>query len=171
MQVKYQTYTMELEDTPLDVGYMSEKVTLSTVERKALDVGGQNGTTQLLISLPFLNEESIKELKEIDALLPQGGAYEVQSTLILAHKPQENVSFEKIRVAIDSEGEFGDMYSFRLRGEPFDGELAKTITLISKDGALFYDEICQDLLDSFDLDKLHRKIVAAQICYTGSGCH
>jgi peroxiredoxin len=162
---------MDLEDTPLDVGYMSEKVTLSTLDAKALDVGGQNGTTQLLISLPFLNEESIKELKEIDALLPQGGAYEVQSTLILAHKPQENVLFEKIRVAIDSEGEFGDMYSFRLCGEPFDGELAKTITLISKDGALFYDEIVPDLLESFDLDKLHRKIVAAQNCYTGSGCH
>jgi peroxiredoxin len=171
MQVKYQTYTMELEDTPLDLGYMSEKITLSTLDAKALDVGGHNGATQLLISLPFLNSDTIQELQKIDALLPQGGAHEVQSTLILANKPQESVEFEKIRVAIDSEGEFGDMYAFRLCGEPFDGALAKTITLISKDGALFYDEICQDLLDSFDLDKLYLKIAAAQNCYTGSGCH
>jgi len=171
MQVKYQTYTMKLEDTPLDIGYMSEKITLKLLDGTEIEIGGQNGATQVLISLPFLADHEIQELQKIDSFLPQGGEYEVQTTLIFAQKPENIPSFEKIRIAVDAQGEFGDMYAFRLQGEPLEGALAKQITLISKDGALFYDDFCNNLQDNFNLEKLELKIIAAQNCYTGKGCH
>lgn len=171
MQIKYQTYTMHLKDLPLDLGYMSERVTISSPDGENIEVGGHTGVTQLLITLPFLNHDTLKELEQIQDLLPEGGDHKVETTLILANKPSETPQFHKIRYAFDNKEEFADFYSLRLCGAPFEGELAKAITLISKDGALFYDEICDDLMENFDYEKLTRKIFAAQNCYTGKGCH
>jgi len=162
---------MRLEDMPLDIGYASEQVTLSGSDGKRHLLGGQNGKTQLIITAPFIDDAFIRELKEIDAMLPKGGEYEVTASLVVANETHANPGLESFGFFIDTEEEFGDFYGVRLEGEPCSGELTKAAILISKDGAIFYDEFTANLHDRFNTDTLLRKIAAAQTCYTGKGCH
>ncbi|MFA6139062.1 MAG: hypothetical protein WC667_13390 [Sulfurimonas sp.] len=171
MQIKFKTFTMNLEDMPLDVGYASEAVQLKGIDNMLHTLGGHNGKTQLFITTPFIDKEFLEELSLINEMLPHGGAYEVNTALVVANALHENPNLEKIDFFIDSENEFGDFYGTRLEGEPYNSELTKSLILVSKDGAIFHDEFMKDLSDKFNLDTLLRKITAAQICYTGKGCH
>ena len=171
MQIKFKNQTMKLEDLPLDVGYASERVTLQDENKNPHAKGGQNGQTQLFITTPFIDEAFLEELAEINAMLPHGGDYIVTANLIVANDSHKNPHLEKIDFLIDAEGEFGDFYGVRLLGEPLDFELTKALILVSKDGAIFYDEFLNDLDEKFNLETLLRKITAAQLCYTGKGCH
>lgn len=171
MQIVLNTTVMSLEEPPLDVGYASQKVRLSTKEKQERFVGGQNGKTQILITAPFIDAAFLEELRGIGALLPKGGDYPLEAALIVAHASHELPSIEGVEVLIDGEGEFGDWYGVRIKDGPCANELAKTLFVISKDGAIFYEEILSNLLEPFNLDILMRKIYAAQTCYTGKGCH
>ncbi len=171
MQVRLNTSTMRLEDMPLDIGYASDKATLTGSDGKEHTIGGQNGKTQLIITAPFIDDALVKELEEIDAMLPKGGEYEVSAALVVASGSHEDPGLETFDFFIDSKEEFGDLYGVRLEGDPCGGELTKAVILISKDGAIFYDEFTRNLHDRFNADTLLRKIAAAQTCYTGKGCH
>jgi len=171
MQIKYKTFTMTLEELPLDVGYASEKVKLLGIDNKEYILGGHNGKTQLFITTSKLEEDFLQELKEIQELLPQGGEYEVTASLIVPNPSYTNPNLSKIDFYIDAKEEFGDFYSVRLKGEPYNNQFTKALILVSKDGAIFYDEFLSDLENKFNLETLYRKIVAAQTCYTGKGCH
>ncbi len=72
---------------------------------------------------------------------------------------------------IDTDKEFGDFYGMRIAQGDLGGELTKGLFIVSKDGALFYNEILNDLNESFSLEKALPKIAAAMNCYTGKGCH
>lgn len=171
MQITFKDFTMQLEDLPLDAGYASDEVNLKGADNKPHTIGGQNGKTQVIISTPFIDDEFLKELEQIQLLLPKGGEYEVTAALVVASNKHKNPNLENIDFYIDSEGEFGDFYSTRLVGEPYDSELTKSLIIISKDGAIFYDEFLADLNYKFNQEALLRKITAAQLCYTGKGCH
>ncbi len=171
MQVHLNTSTMRLEDLPMDVGYASEKVTLTDSEGKGHIIGGQNGKTQLIITAPFIDDALIDELKELSDQLPKGGDYEVTTALVVANDTHTPPQLEGIDFLIDTQEEYGDFYGVRLVGEPYGGELTKAAILISKDGAIFYDDFAEELTDRFNTDTLLRKIMAAQTCYTGKGCH
>jgi hypothetical protein len=43
--------------------------------------------------------------------------------------------------------------------------------LISKDGAVFYLDMPNDLSDPFDLDRLRVELNKAYTSYNGTGCH
>lgn len=171
MQIQLNTSTMRLEELPLDIGYASEKVTLTDETGKTLTLGGQNGKTQLIVTAPFIDDSFISELKILEASLPSGGEHEVEASLVVADKTYDAPALERFRYLIDSDGEFGDWYGVRLSGDPCDGELTKALLIISKDGALFYDEFAANLHDPFNAETAIRKIYAAQECYTGKGCH
>jgi peroxiredoxin len=171
LNVTYKTYTMRLEDMPLDAGYASEKVTVVDKNAKERVLGGQNGKTQLIISTPLLDEAFLEELKSIEETLPKGGDYEVTASLVVAHDSYEIPTLNLFNFYIDANEEFGDFYGVRLKGEPYENELTKAIILISKDGAIFYDDFVSNIEDKFDVETLYRKIAAAQVCYTGKGCH
>ncbi|MBU1216364.1 hypothetical protein KJ870_07020 [bacterium] len=171
MQIQSNTYTMNLEELPLDIGYASQKVTMSDINGKECVVGGQNGLTQLFVTAPSLDAAFIEELKSLSEILPKGGAYEVTASLIVANSKHQNPSIEGFDFYIDTQEEFGDFYGVRLKGEPYHDEFTKALILVSKDGAIFYDEFSSNLEDKFNLDTLYRKIAAAQLCYTGKGCH
>lgn len=171
MQVTYKTSQMHLEDMPLDVGYASERVIVKDSVGNEHTLGGQNGKTQLIITAPSFNKKLVDELKEINELLPHGGEYEVTANLVVANDLHENPNLEKFNFFIDSDDEFADFYGVRLNGYPYDSEFTKALILISKDGAIFYDEFTENIDDSFNTDTLLRKISAAQTCYTGKGCH
>lgn len=161
---------MKLEDMPLDIGYASEKISVKDAENNSHIIGGQNGKTQLIITAPFIDDTFKKELYEIERELPVGGEYEVTASLVFANK-FDDIKLTKIKKFIDEEEELRDFYGVKLSGTPLEGELTKAIILISKDGAIFYDEYLKDLSDTFDQETLLRKIYAAQTCYTGKGCH
>lgn len=171
MQVKYKTYTMRLEDMPLDIGYASDKVSVKDKDNNEHIIGGQNGKTQLIITAPFMDESLQKELQEIEKELPNGGDYEVSASLIFANDLKDDLNLAKFKLFIDDKEEFSDFYGVKLSGDPYGGELTKAIILISKDGAIFYDEFVGELDAKFNQETLMRKIYAAQTCYTGKGCH
>ena len=171
MQVNYNTYTLELEDIPMDIGYASEKITLYDEKNTKHSVGGHNGKTQLIISLPFINKTVKDELKEIDTLLASEEESEIECHLVVANEKHADPHLEHMDFLIDKEGEFGDWYGIRLHGDLLEGEFTKSLMLISKDGALFYDEYPHDVSSAFNHDTLFRKLAAAQTCYTGKGCH
>ncbi len=171
MQIVLNTTVMHLEEPPLDVGYASQKVRLFCSNGVLREAGGQNGKTQLLITAAFVDAAFMEELERIAESLPKGGDYPLEAALIVAHVSHELPNIEGFEVLIDGEGEFGDWYGVRIKDGPCANELAKTLFVISKDGAIFYEEIPSNLLESFNLDTLTRKIYAAQTCYTGKGCH
>ncbi|MHC3994835.1 hypothetical protein ACXWTF_08380 [Thiomicrolovo sp. ZZH C-3] len=160
---------MRLEELPLDIGYASEQVTLKTPEGTAQTVGGQDGKTQLIVTAPFIDEALIAELQSIGQALPEGDG--VDASLIVAATAHEDPKVDGFRFLLDSDEEFADWYGVRLSGEPLEGELTKALFIISKDGALFYDEFATNLNDPFNAETAVRKIYAAQECYTGKGCH
>ncbi|MFA6145428.1 MAG: hypothetical protein WC691_11585 [Sulfuricurvum sp.] len=167
MQINYNTSTLYLEDMPLDVGYASEKVSLKNHKDETFTIGGQNGFTQLLISAPFIDEALISQLTEIDTLLSLNALGGITKALIVANDKHELPILEEWLSGYDYDEAYGDYYGVRLSNK----ELAKTLVIVSKDGAVFYHEILSDLNAPFSLEKALPKIAAAINCYTGKGCH
>ena len=167
MQINYNTSTLYLEDMPLDVGYASEKVSLKNHKDEIFTIGGQNGFTQLLISAPFIDEALISQLTEIDTLLSLNALGGITKALIVANDKHELPILEEWLSGYDYDEAYGDYYGVRLSNK----ELAKTLVIVSKDGAVFYHEILSDLNAPFSLEKVLPKIAAAINCYTGKGCH
>lgn len=171
MQIRYNALSVSLEDMPIDIGYASEKVDLKNSAGETFQIGGQNGATQLIVAVPFVNEELIIQLKEIDSLLYINALSGITKALVVATDKHEMPVMEEWLAGYDYDEAFGDYYGVRLTGEALNGELAKAIFIISKDGAVFHHEILDDLNAPFSLDKALLKIAAAQSCYTGKGCH
>jgi len=167
VQIIYNASTLTLEDMPLDVGYASERVDLKNSAGETFRVGGQNGATQLLTSVPFIDDALIAQLHEIDTLLSLNALGGITKALIVANDQHALPALEEWLVGYDYDEAFGDYYGIRLSNK----ELAKSLFIISKDGAVFYHEILDDLNAPFSFDKALVKISAAQSCYTGKGCH
>jgi len=171
MQILCNTSTMHLDDMPLDIGYASEEVSLKDKQGKAHQLGGHTGKTQLIITLPYIDDSFKQELEDIAKDLSKGGVHEVDASIIVANDKHDSPQIEGFDFYIDEEEEFADYYGVKLRGQPYEGELTKAIILISKDGAIFYDEFSPDINKGFNTATLARKVLAAQECYTGKGCH
>lgn len=171
MQIIYNTSTVRLEDMPLDVGYASERVSLSNGANETFAIGGQNGTTQILITAPFIDDSLLSQIQELEELLGLNALGGITKALIVASAKHTSPQMEGWMFGIDSDEAFGDFYGIRLVGDTLSGEFAKSLFILSKDGALFYHEILPDLSKPFSLDKALTKIVAAMSCYTGKGCH
>jgi peroxiredoxin len=171
MQIRYNTISVNLDDTPLDIGYSSEKVDLKNISGETFRIGGQNGATQLIVSAPFICDELIAQLKEIDSLLSINALGGITKALAVASDKHEIPLLEEWLIGYDYDEAYGDYYGVRLSGDELGGELAKALFIISKDGAVFHHEVLSDVNGAFNLEKTLLKIAAAQSCYTGKGCH
>ncbi len=161
---------MHLDEDPLDIGYASEKIKVNTYAGNEIEIGGQNGKTQLFLTLPNIDEKNLEELMFIKKNVLQ--SFDACNTYIITSKKYKNVfKDEKIQFTQDSEGEMGDFYGTRIADGELAGNQTKALILISKDGAIFYDEFLSDLTQTFNQDTLYRKLKAADECYTGKGCH
>lgn len=169
MQVYLDTHEMTLEDMPLDEGYASESVTTKDINGKDFIVGGQTGKTQIIISAPFLNQSN---LEEFDAIFNSDDLTldNVEKYFLLASKEDAKVATD-IPLLFDEEELFGDEYGVRISNGMLKQKLTKSLFIISKDGAIFYEDIPKDLNRTFEVDKIYQKTVAALQCYTGKGCH
>ena len=170
MQITYKTSTLRLEDQPMDIGYASERVALKNGDA-AFTIGGHTGYTQLILSAPFIDGALLAQLKEIDELLSLNAIGGVSKAIVVANAEHTDPRMEGWMFGVDDDEAFGDYYGVRLAPGELGGELAKALFIISKDGALFYDEIVRDLNEPFALEKALPKIAAAENCYTGKGCH
>lgn len=155
----------------MDIGYASEKITLYDEHNRTHTIAGHNGKTQVIITLPFINKTVKEELNEIDTFLSTEEQCEIECHLVVANETHADPHLKHMDFLIDKEGEFGDWYGLRLRGDILEGEFTKSLLLISKDGALFYDEYPHDVSSAFNHDTLLRKLAAVQTCHTGKGCH
>lgn len=171
MQIIYNTSILHLEDMPLDIGYASERVDVSDGNSGSFKIGGQTGMTQLIISTPFIDDEFITQMKEIDELLGLNALEGISKAVVVATGKHQNPNIEGWQYGIDKDEAFGDYYGIRLAQGELGGEFAKALFIVSKDGALFYDEILSDLNQNFSLEKALPKIASAMNCYTGKGCH
>lgn len=171
LQIIHNTSTLYLEDMPLDIGYASEKVTLKNHSNETFSIGGQNGFTQLILSAPFIDNEFLAQLEEIDTLLSLNALQGISKALVVASVQHTNPQMEGWQFGIDTDEAFGDYYGMRIAKGELGGEFAKGLFIVSKDGALFYNEILNDLNESFSVEKALPKIAAAMNCYTGKGCH
>ncbi|HEX5330643.1 hypothetical protein [Sulfuricurvum sp.] len=167
MQITYDTSTLHLEDMPLDVGYASERVDLKSSTEEKFAIGGQNGSTQLLISVPFIDEALVAQLNELNSLLYINALGGITKALIVANDTHTLPVVEEWLSGYDYDEAFGDFYGVRLSNK----ELAKSLFILSKDGAVFYHEVLCDPSIPFSIDKALLKVAAAQNCYTGKGCH
>ena len=165
MQIQCKTSMMHLEEMPLDIGYASEEVKLTDLEGNTHTLGGHNGKTQLIITLPYIDESYTNELKGIAKDLPHGGDHIVDACIIMANDKHEAPQIEGFDFFIDKDEEFADYYGVKLRGAPYDSELTKAIILISKDVAIFYDEFSQDITENLNTATFARKILEATECY------
>lgn len=171
MQITYNTSTLRLDDMPLDIGYASEKVEVTHPTSGAFSVGGQNGFTQLIITAPFIDDELLTQLREIDTLLSLNALDGISKAIVVARDTHTDPQLAGWRFGIDATEAFGDYYGIRFAPGELGGEFARSLFVISKDGALFYDDLPKDLSDPFSLEKVIPKIAAATNCYTGKGCH
>ncbi len=169
MQVSLDTDTMVLEDMPLDEGYASEKITAKDFLGEEVHFAGQNGKTQIIVSTPYLSQDNYDEFNAIfqnkDLEME-----DVEKYLVLSSKEDVKVAFD-MPVVIDDEEMFGDEFGVRISDAPLAGKLTKALFIISKDGAIFYEEVPTDLKMRFNEDKIYQKTMAALECYTGKGCH
>jgi peroxiredoxin len=171
VRIVYNTSILDLEDMPLDIGYASEKVTLKNYSDETFTIGGQNGFTQLIITAAFIDDALLTQMQEINTLLSINALGGISKALVTA-TPKSNVStMDEWLIGIDTDEAFGDYYGVRLAPGELGGELTKSLFIISKDGAIFYNEILNNLNEPFSVDKALAKIVAANNCYTGKGCH
>lgn len=162
---------LHLGDTPLDIGYAAEKVELKKPDGQTFQIGGQNGMTQIILSAPFIDEKLVHELHQLDSLLDLNALNGISKVLVVADNRHHLPVLDGWLVGYDYDKAFADYYGVRLTGEPLEGELAKALFIVSKDGALFYHQITEDINQPFSLDKVLLQIAAAQNCYTGKGCH
>lgn len=171
MKINYNTSTLHLEDMPLDIGYASEKVTLKNYSDETFTIGGQNGFTQLIITAAFIDDTLLTQMQEIDTLLSLNALCGITKALVTANTKDYIPSSNEWLIGIDTDEAFGDYYGIRLAPGELGGEFTKAIFVISKDGAIFYNEIPHSLDEPFNIDKIVVKIAAANNCYTGKGCH
>lgn len=169
LQVQLDTHTMTLEDMPLDEGYASETIKAKDMNGAEVSLGGQTGKTQIIISAPYLDQQNHEEFdqlfKDKDLALE-----DVERYFILSSREDIKVATD-MPLLFDEDEEFGDEYGLRICDAPMEGKLTKAVYIISKDGAIFYEQVPKDLKTPFELDKIYKKTVAALACYTGKGCH
>lgn len=171
MDIRYRTSTLTLEDLPLDIGYASERVELKNAVGEKFRIGGQDGSTQLIVTVPFVNDALLSELNELTSLLAINALGGVNKVLAVANDQYELPLIDGWQVGFDYDEALGDYYGIRLGSGEMGGEFAKAFFIISKDGALFFSDISNDLDAPIDIAKAIVKIAAADNCYTGKGCH
>ncbi len=170
MKIIYKEREFTLEDEMLDVGYSAEKVELLTKDDKKVTVGGHTGRTQILVSLPFVDDGIKKELETIDAMLNDTAKAQIDAWVIGADDTVlAEVGF--FRSGVDYDEAFGDYYGTRLLGGELDGKLTKSLFIIAQDGTLFYIDAPEDLGEPFNMERFQRQIVTALSCCDKKGCH
>ena len=167
----YKNEKFNLTDDFIDVGFMGENIEVNNNDGESFEIkrSHPDKSMTLLVSVP--NNEAFKnELAKLDYFM-KDIQVPINCYMIFNQKPTFELSLEKFTLTIDSEEEFGNMYGTKIIDGCFEDDLTKALFLISKDGAIFYLDMPEDLEKLFDLERLQVELNKAYVSYTGVGCH
>jgi peroxiredoxin len=174
--ITYQGESFELSEDFIDVGYMAENVVVKDLTDTLFEIkrSHQDKAMTLLISLPDLSDSFLQEALRIDGFMSEIQV-SIHCYFIFDKKYKELESFgkqlKKFGAVYDYDDEFGNMYGTKIVSGSLEDKLTKALFLISKDGAIFYLDMQEEISTEFDLTKLQVELNKAYVSYTGTGCH
>ncbi len=175
-KIKYKDEYIDLYEDFTDVGYMAENIDVIDLSANHVQVkrSHKDKSMTILVSFPDDKNEYIKEILLIDKFLSK---IQVPLNAYMIFDKDAKVqeilkdNLKKFKVVLDAEDEFANMYGTKLISGSLNGKLTKSLFLISKDGAIFYLNMPDDLSEKLDLDRLRVELNKAYVSYTGVGCH
>ena len=175
-KIIYKDEYLSLCEDFTDVGYMAENIDVQDLAGAKVEIkrSHPDKSMSILVSFPDDKDDFIKEILKIDEFLS-----DIQVPLNSYMIFDKNIDLQvlvknrlkKFKIVLDIEDEFGNMYGTKLVSGSLKGKLTKSLFLISKDGAIFYLDMPNDLNKEFDLDRLRIELNKAYVSYTGVGCH
>ncbi len=174
--VQYKGEDFTLCEDFIDVGYMAENVEVKTTAEELFEIkrSHEDKAMTLIVSFPNLTNGFKMEALKLDHFMN-----DIQVPIhcyLIFHKNSEEIKnfgtkLKKFEVVYDYESEYGNMYGTKILNGSLKDKLTKALFLISKDGAVFYLDMQNDLSDPIDLQRLQVELNKAYVSYTGSGCH
>lgn len=174
--IKYNDESLELCEDFIDIGYMAENIEVADANGNTLEIkrSHPDKSMTLLVSYPNDKNGFMDEILVMDELLSKiqvplncyyifDKDYEIDTVL--------KNRLKKFTIVLDQDDEFGNMYGTKLVSGSLEDKLTKSMFLISKDGAVFYLDMPNDLSKPFDLERLRVELNKAYTSYTGTGCH
>lgn len=175
-KIFYKDEILEITDDFIDIGYMAENVDVVDIFGDKIEIkrSHPDKSMTLLVSYPHDNDHFAHEILKMDELLNK-----IQVPLNCYYVFDKNYEMQivlknrlkKFKVVLDAEDEFGNMYGTKIVSGSLENKLTKSLFLISKDGAIFYLEMPNDLNEDFDLERLRVELNKAYTSYNGVGCH
>ncbi len=160
----------------IDIGYMAENIEVTDMngDTKEIKRSHSDNSMTLLVSFPNEDEGFIKELLVMDEFLSH-----IQVPIncyFIFNEKTDTLSaiqskLKKFEIVFDSEEDFGNMYGTKIVSGILEDTLTKSLFLISKDGAVFYLDMPNNLVKPLDLERLQVELNKAYVTYTGVGCH
>jgi peroxiredoxin len=172
----YNGQTNELTDDFIDIGYMAENIEVKDFFGKTKEIkrSDDKGSMTLLVSYPFVQNGFLEEILKLDKFI-SNIQVDIHCYFIFSNECPEKTALknrlEKFKIVYDSEDDFGNMYGTKIVSGELEDKLTKSLFLISKDGAVFYLDMPQDLSKPFDIERLRIELNRAYVTYTGVGCH
>jgi peroxiredoxin len=174
--INYLGESCELCEDFIDIGYMAENIEVADVKGDTFEVkrSHEDKSMTLLVSFPNDKNGFMDEILKMDELLSK---IQVPLNCYFIFDKEYKVDtvlknrLKKFTLVLDTEDEFGNIYGTKIVSGSLEDKLTKSMFLISKDGAIFYLEMPEDLSKPFDLDRLRVELNKAYTSYTGVGCH
>lgn len=172
----YKGESFELTEDFIDVGYMAENIEVQTLDGASFEIkrSHTDGDMTLLISFANCDDLFVEELLKIDEFLSHIQV-PVFCYVLFSQKfdklEELSKKLKKFQIMIDTEEEFGNMYGTKIVTGSLTDSLTKSLFLISKDGAIFYLDMPQNLEEHLSLERLQVELNKAYVTYTGVGCH
>ena len=174
--INYMGEDIELCEEFIDVGYMAENIEVLDSKGETFEIkrSHPDKSMSLLVSYPNDKNGFMDEILKMDELLSK-----IQVPLNCYYIFDKDYKIDtvlknrlkKFQIVLDADDEFGNMYGTKLVSGSLEDKLTKSMFLISKDGAIFYLDMPNDLSKPFDLDRLRVELNKAYTSYTGTGCH
>lgn len=175
-KIKYNDELLELTDDFIDIGYMAENLEVTTIEGETKEIKRSHSEDEmtLLISFPTTEDAFVKEMLKLDEFMNH---IEVSIyCYFIANENSDDIkliskALKKFEIVVDSEEEYGNMYGTKIVSGSLEDKLTKALFLISKDGAVFYLQMPDDMSIPLDMERLKVELNKAYVTYTGVGCH
>lgn len=173
--IYYQDETLELCEDFTDVGYMADNFEAMDLYGNPVKIKRSHADHAMTILVSYPNYEAFQaEILALDTFLSHLQV-PVHCYLIFDFVIPEATAvanrLKKFILLFDTEQEFGSMYGTQIVSGSLTDRLTKSLFLISKDGAIFYLDMPNDLAKPLNLERLQVELNKAYITYTGVGCH
>lgn len=155
----------------LDVGFMAEDFYARDANGEHIDVKRYGkDTMQLFFAFSNCDEATLKELRRIDALFNEA-VVAIKCYAVFSQQNQAlktlSTALQKCQILFDAEEDFALNYGVKT----VEGNLAKALFLVGKDGAVYHVQTPQSADEPFDLELLRLHLNKTYATYNGEGCH